>query len=532
MDTDNKYYKKIVEMVKNNRKFPGYEAILDDIVNDVYSHAEVILNTVDNEAVINSYLEKIISTSIITVPKKMGFQSSYKRIGIESDTPKSVLKESIKVNNDFVDKMINSKDTSEIIPEVKEEENFVPMTEESLAEIFSDASAEKVNYSDISEIDDLDNILVEDSEVASDDAQSEEDSTILYETTEYVEDSADDIYVEDNKDESEKDEDAPLVIDLDQYSAESEREEASEQNNSDGYDVLQEYETSTNDVSEDLDAVEVQELSQTEEIDEISSIETFEGVDENEDVFPELSDADTLDLSEPQEDDDFNQVETEVINNELSLELSEPEDDFSESMPTDDFYASSNLDDNQEDLLLSGSGDAAGMDLSNEEENFELIQEVGDTILSADDEYEGEDNLSVDSELDILDTDESMSDIVSLQDETIDGGLEEIEDFNIELPLEDDSETLMENQSYDSLEKQDFYSVFDDENFRNYDDEIDTNEIFSKIEELNSLHPELNIKKIYDLKYKSNMSLAQVASELNITKDQVIEALDEIIDAV
>ena len=73
MDKDNKYYVLIENLVRNHSKFPGYEAIIDDIIDDVYSHAEIIMQSIDNEKVINSYLEKTISTSLVTVPKKLNF---------------------------------------------------------------------------------------------------------------------------------------------------------------------------------------------------------------------------------------------------------------------------------------------------------------------------------------------------------------------------------------------------------------------------------------------------------------------------
>ena len=67
----NKYYDLIVELIKENQKFPGHEDILDAIAEDVYNHAKVVLNSVTNEDVISAYLEKVISTSIITVSKKL-----------------------------------------------------------------------------------------------------------------------------------------------------------------------------------------------------------------------------------------------------------------------------------------------------------------------------------------------------------------------------------------------------------------------------------------------------------------------------
>lgn len=67
-----KYYDLIVSLIKQHRKYSGCENILEDIVNDVYEHAKVVMGTVDNEDVLKSYLEKIVATSMITVPKKLG----------------------------------------------------------------------------------------------------------------------------------------------------------------------------------------------------------------------------------------------------------------------------------------------------------------------------------------------------------------------------------------------------------------------------------------------------------------------------
>ena len=45
---ENKYYEIIAQLVKNHRKYPGLEAILDDIVLDVQERAKVVLNNVMN----------------------------------------------------------------------------------------------------------------------------------------------------------------------------------------------------------------------------------------------------------------------------------------------------------------------------------------------------------------------------------------------------------------------------------------------------------------------------------------------------
>ena len=119
MSKDNKYYEIIENIVKQHRKFLGLEPILQDIVEDVYSHSQIIIKSIEDESVIHAYLEKVVSTSLITVPKKLNF----KNLSTEIQTAASILKDNIvsspaaetRANTYYVDKMIN--------------ENFVEKTE-------------------------------------------------------------------------------------------------------------------------------------------------------------------------------------------------------------------------------------------------------------------------------------------------------------------------------------------------------------------------------------------------------------------
>ena len=97
---EKKYYDLIVSLIKNHRKFAGCEAILDDIAEDVYNHAKVVLDTIDNEDVITSYLSKVVSTSIITVPKKLNINPrvSHRVIMPELKEPRKVVKNEIEIN--------------------------------------------------------------------------------------------------------------------------------------------------------------------------------------------------------------------------------------------------------------------------------------------------------------------------------------------------------------------------------------------------------------------------------------------------
>ena len=75
---EKKYYDIIVTLIKKNEKFIGCEPILDDIAQDVYEHSKVVLGSVSNEDVIAAYLNKVVATSLITVPKKLNYNTRNK----------------------------------------------------------------------------------------------------------------------------------------------------------------------------------------------------------------------------------------------------------------------------------------------------------------------------------------------------------------------------------------------------------------------------------------------------------------------
>ena len=76
---DNKYKDIVRSLVENHRKYKDYEPIIDDILNDIYEKAEAVLNSVDDESVITMYLDKVVSTSMVTVPKRLNFNTRRSR---------------------------------------------------------------------------------------------------------------------------------------------------------------------------------------------------------------------------------------------------------------------------------------------------------------------------------------------------------------------------------------------------------------------------------------------------------------------
>ena len=114
---ENKYYNLIISLIKEHKKFPGLENILEDIANDVSLKSQNVLNSIDNEDVIVDYLNKVISCSIITVSKRMGYK---KRVS-------TTLPQDINLVNTQIFEDFNEEDTqsnAEMSSLILEQENF------------------------------------------------------------------------------------------------------------------------------------------------------------------------------------------------------------------------------------------------------------------------------------------------------------------------------------------------------------------------------------------------------------------------
>lgn len=132
MEKDNKYYEIIKKIVENNKKYVDYEEILDDIIDDVYSHSQTVISSINDNAVIEGYLTKVVNTSLITVPKKLGFKKK-----VEKPTPYEPIfvpqTQEIKVNTEYVDRMINGAVLNENKTEKPEE--ALPVVEDFSEEV-------------------------------------------------------------------------------------------------------------------------------------------------------------------------------------------------------------------------------------------------------------------------------------------------------------------------------------------------------------------------------------------------------------
>ncbi len=458
MEKTNKYYGIIENLVRNHKKFQGLEAILDDIIDDVYAHSEVIINSISNDSVIQAYLEKVVSTSIITVPKKMGFHSEIKHRVVTPELPKQPEAPQVQpakevkkvVNNDLVDKMINSMPATVAVEEQPIElteaveetefENIEPINETfDVEKSVADSLEQDLNIEP-----ETDNVLEEVIEPAVQDDLEVQDTPVTenltFETNDFVDDELqledlndvqEEPVLEVAEDIVEEKEDAPIVEELAGTDNLTE-----EQETPDTLDVLQDEEP----------------LMETTELEEFAPIDTED---------------DLLELSEEQLDVSNEPVE-EVASENLEVE------DFTELT---------------EDLSTS---ELAEDDLLEPQESLELNE------------------LSEEQPLGILD--ENLDDIADSITTTLEANLEE------------------NNEPTGKFKPMD-YSVFDFTPQEN-NEEVDVDEIKANIEELDSKHPELNILKVYDLKYKNKNSVSEIATQLSMNEEQVVEALNEIIAVV
>ena len=81
----------IITLIKNHRRYPGCEDILDEIVDEVMSKAKTVVENVDDEKTVRNYLIKTVSAAMIIVPKRHNITTRMTRRASLSDMalPKS-----------------------------------------------------------------------------------------------------------------------------------------------------------------------------------------------------------------------------------------------------------------------------------------------------------------------------------------------------------------------------------------------------------------------------------------------------------
>lgn len=572
MEKDNKYYGIIENLVRTHRKFEGCEPILDDIIDDVYKHAQTVIAALKDEDILLSYLQKLVSVSVITVPKRMNFHNEIKHRTISSsvvsdiikEKPQEIIKEQaeppvfaepienvvpepvqndvaetvitepepveepeVKANVEFVDRMINSIDTASIVDDNKPDESF-----------------------DISEDDNLESLILEEpnsieaeeiSVAEKDDNQAQEldfaDTAVDEEETEL----ADYSLSEDNA-EQVISEDEPFV-------SEAEPE-----------DITVTEDNAADDITEETFLISNE--------DEPAEFSVSEGGLEEE------SDDNTIDLlAEPQEieteidTDTVTEIETEILPVEedvledepellpeadggLSMETEKLSLDTEDNFETVDEIVDSvdeNIQMSEDNLTLEGDTDSLLMQeddfASQADENFENV--LSEDAASDDFSFDGgEDDLSIglaDIDTDSISLADPVSDIqefddtqdIQLSASFEDNGFNQDVDSSFELTEEESIEPISADSAQASQAgfKQVDYSLFDLPQ-KEADGDIDIKNIELALADLNKQKPELNILKVFELRYKQNLPIANIAEELQLDKQAVIAAIDEIVDLV
>ena len=430
MEKTNKYYSVIENLVKQNRKFQGLEAILDDIIDDVYSHSEVIINSINNDSVIQSYLEKVVSTSIITVPKKMGFHPEIKHRTIDAQQvlEKVAQRRTERVNTELVDRMINN------IP--IENKETLKETEESVAELTELKPEEPALMS----------------ENATQDQLSGDKVMSINEIQEDVQNNTPENFVT--------------------------------------IDSLE-----TEDLNEIEPTFETEELAKEESLEISDFNEEPNIVEDSKNDCLELNDLDEISLDDTTDDSTIDDVqglamqETEEPVADNNIEGFAPSDEsLEQTLDFDDLTPADN------DFKTLEPADTLDLDLQEDDNQTSL--------------------------LDTEPLEENPLDVIN------DNGLEQIADV-ITTTLGNTETTSQEEINFKPTD----YSVFSYSTDK-YKDDIDAEEIINEIKDLASKHPELNIINVYNLKFKEKLTIPQVASELDMSEDNVIEALNELVAIV
>lgn len=566
MEKDNKYYNIIADIVKKHRKFAGLEAILDDIIDDVYNHSEVIINSVPNESVISAYLEKVVSTSIITVPKKMGFHPEIKHVTVSTlpqqpqHAPQPVIANEItkKVDNTLVDRMINSAESAstdsepdllEIAADKSESNDIIdePIQEEqkTLLDSFSD------------------DVLTEELDVS---VKDEDENTDLFALSEQIVDNdltqelQDDLPVDKLEDAAVENHEDNIIDELPTEGLEI--NEVVENSVSDN-DFLQEQTEDSDLVLDKTEADNVLNLETQKDdnvLEEISDkndlLENFIETDENEDEEPlqeaveETEESVEKDKEEVFLENDNSIEELCLTENETDVPVLDSTDESNEDLILDDSSAEIELDAapveevEQNDLELQISDDVEPVvDIDNSVE--ELLPEVGEAnseIFQTENsetlelEPSGDDFLQVESDdsLDLEPVNDSFED--SLTIDSSDELLESPETDEFELNLNEETEAPIEleveNNEPEKFATTDFSKFDFNPEAVETDDALDTDLIVKDIQDLANKRPELKVIDVYNMKYKDNKSVSEISTELGIGEDSVIDALNEIIAVI
>ncbi len=518
MEKNNEYYDLIERLLKNHKKFNGYEAIAEDIIDDVYSHSESVLKSVKDENVVEGYLNKVISTSIITVSKKLNFHNELKHRTITK------VNESESIGNYAI---IDEKPFEQLQPASIEPEDDILLAQvEELS-----LEAEPENQEILSEDNSAD-----DSDIIQQEEFIKNDNETPHEEIEYVDKEEFDYTeaVNDEIIEYSEEEQVPEEIEIDEIGAlEEEPEDTPEQILPEINDVQPEVEQ----IVERANPLYVEKMINSSEKDDYTQSFIIEN---NEDL--DIEEIDSEPNSEEvsyfnNESDDNNSEEflvEEDIPNDIIVEgisdnYSENDNNDIIDYDSNEDYTLSEIDDEQD--VASNIGTELQEDLNinvEDEENTSIDIPEDESYISEEFTGANDDFLSLeDNSEDELTENDDIDNSLDFSDEVSDYDLvsEELEESSSDfLVLSNETET-----KEDSFKQTD-YSLFA---YTPTNEEYTENtSVGEKVLQLNKDKPELHIKEIFNLRFKNNKTISEIEEALGIETDSVINALNELVKLV
>lgn len=336
---ENKYYNLIAESIKAHRKFSGLEEILDQLIEDVYDHAKVVLESVDNDATIAAYLDKVITTSLITVPKKLNINKRKTSKAVE-------LLEHIQDSNKKVDDIVL---TANFVGEIDTYECSTDEETGSIDDTLEQLSEPSTEIEDNSiEATETITAVVEMNEFAEeDDAEQnvitfENESEIISDETSYIEED-NTIEVSDIETTVDKSLIDKMINGVPDVALEQTVNESFEE--FEPIDVEEE----TTEINETIDIPEASTENDFEDLEIIDTLDiedtSFEG---NSETNIETNDADLLPISDEVKEDFQHNLPTDetFTSQDEELELSEAQEEFEEDVAlqaTDNQFEYDNL---------------------------------------------------------------------------------------------------------------------------------------------------------------------------------------------
>ena len=472
---EKKYYDLIIKLIKEHRKYPDYEAILEDIANDVYEHSKVVINSVTNEEVIAAYLNKVISTSMITVPKKMNFNTRVRHRAI-SPAPVEEILSSVIIPSE-TSSIESVEEQSLAVQEVTEElEDVQSLTEQEvvLEEQISELELEEEIEEKVVEFDSIEE-FVEEEVVES--IEKEDDSLTLVEDSEIQESIIEVV-------EQESCEDLTVTA-IDEVVSLPDEETNDCPENFDKED--------NSSIMEEVDKNLVDKMINGISSDNNNNASNFEEEDvllENQEIEEEVLEIyETLEEVEPLEQSESSELELaeNIVEDSISEEVVDEQFENVEESIVEPIE--NTIEDIQEDGLIELNDNVLELDVEENSVEQEFLMEVEPVELSNAEEFIGDTLI------------EQEGEVVSIEN----------------------------NETLDATFVPPSYDCF---NFNPENPEYDYEEIYSELSDHDEKHPERNILKICDLKYNKKMSIGEIAENVNFTEEEVLDVLSEIIDIV